>query len=207
MVAGANDVVAALTRATDDASRRRVARRFAALPSHEVDGLLWSEEREHRLTALLILVEQYRAGGQPQAIVEQLLDAVRAERVDDEELVAVVAEPILGDAHATGSRNVFFQLAKSDVVWVRLLSILATGVFVKQGDVTTTLELAERLGRERHPAMRHAVGVLLRAVGRRAPAELVAFLERVGRRLPRDVVERAVENLAPAEAERLLALR
>lgn len=205
-MAGADDVSRALIRATDDASRRRVARRFASLPAAEVDTLLWSEHRDDRLTALLILVEQYRAGGDTAAIVEQVLDAARAERVDDEELVAVVAEPILGDAHREGSRNAFFQLAKSDIVWVRMLALLATGVFVKAGDPSTTLELAERLARERHPGMRHVSGTMLRTIGKRMPGALIPFLERTARRLPRDVVHTAVEHLPAEQAERITAL-
>ena len=205
-MAGADDVAAALVRATDDASIRRVARRFAALRPTEIDALLWSEHRPDRLAALLILVEQYRAGRDPSTVVEQLLDAARAERVDDEELVAVVAEPLLGDAHREGSRNRFFQLAKSDIVWVRMLALLATGVFVKAGDPSTTLELVERLAPERHPGMRQASATLMRAIGKRMPDTLIPFLERTARRLPREVVLMAVEHLPADEADRIRSL-
>ncbi|CAN5145129.1 DNA alkylation repair protein [soil metagenome] len=230
-MASASDVVAALADASDDAAARTAAgffttgaaeygeddvfigvsmpaartaaKRFADLPSAQVDALLWSEVHEHRMVALLIMVGQYRAAvGEPaqKRLVDQYLDAARAGRVNNWDLVDASAEFLVGAYYIDRPRNIFFALAKSDQLWERRIAIVGTFAFIKRGDATTTLDIAEKLLREKHDLIQKAVGWMLREVGKRVDrALLLAFLDENAGRMPRTMVSHAIEHLDAAQ--------
>ena len=194
----AADLIDALAVASDT---RRVARRFVDLPPGELDSLLWSEDHAHRLAAVMVMAMQ------PLTVerVEGYLAAARAERIDSAELVDASAEPILGPWLLDRPRNLLFSLAKSDVVWERRIAIMATLHFLRAGDDTTTLEIAEKLVRERSEPIQQSVGLLLREVGKRvSEPHLLEFLERNAGRMPRTMLERATEHLGADARERYL---
>ena len=192
----AGDLIDALAVASDT---RKVARRFADLPQRELDSLLWSEEHEHRLAAVMVMTMQPLTAER----VDDYLGAARAERIDSAELVDASAEYILGPWLLDRPRNLLFSLAKSDLVWERRIAIMSTLHFLRNGDDTTTLEIAEKLARERNDPIQQAVGLLLREVGKRvSEPHLLSFLDRNAARMPRTMLERATEHLAPETRER-----
>lgn len=178
---------------------RTVAKRYADLPPDEIDELLWSEVHEHRMVALLILVLQYRAEPSQQ-IVDRYLQAAHTGRVNNWDLVDATAEYLIGDYFYDRPRNVFFSLAKSDQLWERLIAIVGTLGFIKRGDASTTLEIAEKLLREKHDLIQKAVGWMLREVGKRVDrALLIEFLDAHAGRMPRTMLSYAIEHLDPAQ--------
>jgi 3-methyladenine DNA glycosylase AlkD len=187
---------------------RRVARTVGAgLDDGDVDELLWSEAHGLRLVAVLVLVQRFRdAAGDDtaqQAVFERYLDAARAERIDSRELVDVSAEHIVGDWFADRPRNAMFALAKSDVVWIRRIALVATLAFVKRGDASTSLDIAGRLVRETGEDVQTAVGWVLRDVGKRADrAALLTFLDRNASRMRPIALRGATEHLDAVERER-----
>lgn len=203
-MATADDLIVAFARTDGDlAAARRVARRFAdSADDGTVAELLRSEDRGARLVAVVLLVQTAR-GGRTVDASEEYLAVLRAERLDDEELVDVGAEVLVGERYVTEGTGPLFALAKSDVVWVRRAVLVGALAFVKRGDADTALAIAGRLTRERNPAVQSALGVLLRETGKRAsePA-LVAFLERNARALGPVALELATQHLAATDAER-----
>ena len=192
----AADVIDALAVTADP---RRVARRFTDLPRHELDTLLWSEVPEHRLAALLVMTMQPLTA----ELVEDYLAAARAERIDSVELVDASAESLLGAWLADRPRNVLFSLAKSDLVWERRIAMVATLHFLRNDDDSTTLEIAEKLVRERQEPIQQAVGWLLREVGKRVSRDhLLEFLDRNAGRMPRTMLAYATEHLDASLRER-----
>jgi 3-methyladenine DNA glycosylase AlkD len=193
----------------DMPAQRRIARTALDLDAGALDALLSSEVHEHRMTALLIMVEQYRdRPADREAIVAHYLEAARAERVDGWDLVDASAEYVLGDWLLDRPRGVLFALAKSDILWERRIAIVATHAFLRAGDASTTLELAARLLRERHDLIQKAVGWMLREVGKRVDrALLIAFLDEHAAAMPRVALSYATEHLDPGERARYRALR
>ncbi len=226
-MATASDVVAALKVASDDSAAvgaasflksgpgeygegdifigvsmpaaRTVAKRFAELPRPELDTLLWSEVHEHRMVALLIMVLQYRSRPSKQ-LVDDYLAAAKAGRVNNWDLVDASAEFLVGEYYFDRPRNIFFALAKSDLLWERRIAIVGTFGFIKRGDASTTLEIAEKLLREKHDLIQKAVGWMLREVGKRVDrALLIAFLDEHAGAMPRTMLSYAMEHLDAAQ--------
>lgn len=185
---------------------RNVVKRFAALPLPEVDELLTSEVHEHRLTALLILVAQFRRAGRTRSRDDETrrtlcrfyLGAVRRGLVNNWDLVDASAPTLLGEYLVDRPRDVLFELAASDILWHRRVAMIASSAFIARGDATTTLQLAERLLGDTESLIHKAVGWMLREVGKRIDRDLlVGFLDAHAARMPRTALSYATEHLDP----------
>ncbi len=178
---------------------RTIAKRFAGLSQGELDELLWSDIHKHRMVALLIMVAQCRQRPSKQ-LVDDYLAAARAGRINNWDLVDASAEFIVGQYYVDRPRNVFFALAKSDQLWERRIAIVSTLAFIKRGDATTTLEIAEKLLREKHDLIQKAVGWMLREVGKRVDRSLLlGFLDQHAGAMPRTMLSYAIEHLDAAQ--------
>jgi 3-methyladenine DNA glycosylase AlkD len=79
------------------------------------------------------------------------------------------------------------------------VAVLASFAFLKHGDASTTLELAERLLGDREDLIHKAVGWMLRETGKRVDrALLTGFLDAHAARMPRTMLSYATEHLDPA---------
>jgi 3-methyladenine DNA glycosylase AlkD len=186
---------------------RSVAKRFTSLPLEEIEVLLGSEVHEHRLAALFILNAQFAAVSRSttrdedarERMVAFYLAAVRSGRVNNWDLVDSSAEFVLGEYLFGRSREPLFDLAESPSLWERRVAVLASFAFLKHGDASTTLELAERLLGDREDLIHKAVGWMLRETGKRVdPALLTGFLDAHAARMPRTMLSYATEHLDPA---------
>ena len=185
---------------------RTVVRRFRGLPLDEVDALLDDAEHEHRLAGVLLLVAAYPAA--PEEVVERYLAAVRRGRVNNWDLVDASAEFILGPWLLDRDRGLLRELAASASLWERRVAVLATFDFLKHGDPSTTLELAEMLLGDREDLMQKAVGWMLRETGKRVSRDaLTGFLDAHAAAMPRTMLSYATEHLTPDERAKYRAMR
>jgi 3-methyladenine DNA glycosylase AlkD len=199
---GEGDVFLGLTVPTT----RAVVKGFRQLPLDQVELLLASDVHEHRFAGLLILVWQYPKN--PIEVAEFYLAAVRAQHVNNWDLVDCSAEFILGEFYLDRSRGVLFELAGSPSVWERRVAMLSTFGFIKHGDASTALEIAEVLLPDQHDLIQKAVGWMLREVGKRVDrALLLAFLDQHAARMSRTTLSYATEHLAPEQRAHYRALR
>jgi 3-methyladenine DNA glycosylase AlkD len=187
---------------------RAVAKRFPGLPLTEVSRLLDSEVHEHRLAGLIILNRLFETASRPSAndpdeqrrIADFYLSAVHRSRVNNWDLVDSSAEYVLGEYLWSRPRDVLFDLARSDSLWERRVAVLATFAFIKRGDASTTLALAELLLSDPEDLMHKAVGWMLREVGKRVDrAQLLGFLDVNAARMPRTMLSYAAEHLTPEQ--------
>ena len=183
---------------------RAVAKRFPGLTLDEVERLLASEVHEHRLAGLIILVSRFgrasaastRDDDARAEIADFYLTAVRAGRVNNWDLVDASAEYILGEYLHDRPRDILHEFAESPVLWERRVAVLSTFGFIKHGDASTTLELAERLLADPEDLMHKAVGWMLREVGKRVDRGLLlGFLDEHAARMPRTTLSYATEHL------------
>ena len=185
---------------------RSVAKRFRRMPFDEIDKLLDDAPHEHRFAGVLLLNEASRRD--PSGAAERYLAAVRRGRVNNWDLVDASAEYALGGWLYDRDRSVLFELAASESLWERRVAVLATFAFLKRGDPTTTLALAERLLGDREDLMHKAVGWMLRELGWRVSGEeLRRFLDSHAARMPRTMLSYATEHFTPEERSRYRALR
>ena len=188
--------------------QRKIAKEFYKnLTIPDTVALLHSTWHEERLTALFILVLKYQKGdtATKQKVVNTYLASTNW--VNNWDLVDSSAPYILGDWLLDKDKAVLYEFAKSDVLWERRISIIATLMFIRKGEFTDTLNLAEQLLYDRHDLMHKAVGWCLREVGKRAEDVLIDFLDTYAATMPRTTLRYAIERLPEAKRKYYLALK
>ncbi len=203
--------------------QRKVARQFRDLPLTEIAKLLASKIHEHRLTALLVLVDQFERAMkdqllgrtlrvEPRTIVEFYLEHL--ERVNNWDLVDSSAPQILGawlvrrehlgsvgprgrllrGEGVASNRAILYKLARSKSLWDRRIAIISTAAFIKHHDFDDMLKIAEMLVHDPHDLIHKAVGWMLREVGKRDQRVEEQFLDRYAATMPRTMLRYAIEK-------------
>jgi 3-methyladenine DNA glycosylase AlkD len=181
--------------------QRRIAKKYRNIPLTDVLELLRSEIHEHRLTALFILTEQFNKGdGEArQRIVDLYLG--NTAHVNNWDLVDSSAHKILGAWLVDKPRSVLYDLAGSESLWERRISIISTFTFIDRGDLVDALALAEALVDDGHDLIHKASGWVLREVGKKDQSALEEFLLKHYETMPRTMLRYAIERL-PEERRR-----
>jgi 3-methyladenine DNA glycosylase AlkD len=188
--------------------QRKVVREHRDLPLAEAKKLLRSEIHEHRMTALLILVDQYKRGddAKRQAIYDLYLASTS--RINNWDLVDASAEHIVGAHTYDDGIAPLLVLAESADLWERRIAMVSCFEDIKRGDPDRPLAVAEVLAYDDHDLIQKAVGWMLREVGkridRRLLVEWLADDDRRYRRLPRTELRYAIEHFRPEERQRYL---
>jgi 3-methyladenine DNA glycosylase AlkD len=186
-------------------TQRKIAKQFGAMPLSEVQKLLTSKIHEERLTALLIMVKQFEHGDplQKKSIVDSYLKHIAY--VNNWDLVDSSAPYILGPWLLNKDRRILDRLAKSKRLFERRIAIISTYAFIRAGDASDTLRLAELLLSDEEDLMHKAVGWMLREVEKRVDVELLRnFLETNVARMPRTTLRYAIEHLKERERKKWL---
>ena len=177
-----------------------VARQHLGLPVTDLEALLDDPRHEVRLLALKIMAIECaarRSTPERRRDVRELY-LRRTDRVNNWDLVDASAPDVLGRAVLAGlPADVLYRLAGSEVMWERRISIVATLPLVRAGELDHTIALAALLVDDPHDLMHKAVGWLLREVGKRDEARLLAFLDDHAATMPRTALRYSLERLPP----------
>jgi len=182
--------------------QRQIAKRFKTLPLPELLKLLQSGWHEDRLTALLILVDQFQHGTitQQRQIANYYLQ--HKQYVNNWDLVDSSADKILGEYLCTTKQSIkrLKTLAMSRSLWDRRIAMIATFAFIKHGDPKPTLFVARFLQNDQADLMHKAVGWMLREVGKRCSRESeILFLKEFAATMPRTMLRYAIEHFSKAD--------
>lgn len=166
--------------------------------------LLRSRWHEERLLALLLLVRLHQRGDE--AMQRAVFDATLADlrHIDNWDLVDTSVEHLIGPHVPVDDLGLLARLARSESVWERRTAILATFHHLRRGEFAPTLHIASLLLDDPHHLIHKATGWLLREVGQRDHAVLVAFLDAHWRAMPRTAVRYAIEQFTPAQRQRYM---
>jgi len=175
--------------------QRRIAKKYRNISLTDVLELLRSEIHEHRLTALFILTEQFNKGDEEARgrIVDLYLRTTAY--VNNWDLVDSSAHKILGVWLVNKPRGVLYDLARSESLWERRISIISTFAFINRGDLVDALALAEALVDDGHDLIHKASGWVLREVGKKDQSVLEEFLIEHFKTMPRTMLRYAIERL------------
>jgi 3-methyladenine DNA glycosylase AlkD len=184
---------------------RSLVRRYRGAPREVRKGLVASSFHEERLLGLLLLVDQYRQGGpeEREVLYREYVEAFP--RINNWDLVDATAEHVVGAHLASLRASPLAAWAKSENLWIRRISILATFHLIRRGRFRETLRIARILLRDPHDLIHKAVGWMLREVGKRDVRAAEGFLRSHYRSMPRTMLRYAIERFP--ERKRLAYLR
>ena len=183
---------------------RKLAREHGDIRLTEARQLLRSPIHEERLLALLILVHAYSRGDDParKKILNLYLSHTRF--INNWDLVDLSAGHIVGAFLDGRDKSLLFDLAKSNDLWERRISILATSAYIKNGEFSHTLKIAETLMSDEEDLIHKAVGWMLREIGKRDQKAEEAFLKRHYKAMPRTMLRYAIERFPEGRRQRYL---
>lgn len=173
---------------------RKLVNEYKELTAKEVLPLLRSPIHEERLFALLILVYAYSKGDEParEQIYGIYLD--NTHYINNWDLVDSSAPKIVGAYLFDRNRKPLYQLAKSDNLWERRISVIATFHFIRSGQISDTLKIAELLLSDKEDLIHKAVGWMLREVGKKDMQSEEEFLKKHCKIMPRTMLRYAIER-------------
>lgn len=181
--------------------QRRIAKKYKNLDLSEVVKLLHSGIHEHRLTALFILTHQFNKGNEK--IRHRIVDLYLGNMayVNNWDLVDSSAHKILGAWLIDKPRDLLYEMAESECLWERRISIISTFAFIGNNDLSDAVSLAKVLVNDKHDLIHKASGWALREVGKRDQNMLEEFLLEHYGTMPRTMLRYAIERL-PEERRR-----
>ncbi len=184
-----------------------MVKNYRDLHLKELQKLITSDIHEHRLVSLMILKWQYKKGDDDtkSKIVKFYLKNKAG--INNWDLVDISAPHILGDYLLDKDKTVLYQLVKSDSLWDRRISIIATYTFIKAGKYSDTKKLAVLLLNDKHDLIHKAVGWMLREMGKQNEAELLKFLDKYTTKLPRTALRYSLEKLSEKKRKYYMGLK
>jgi 3-methyladenine DNA glycosylase AlkD len=185
-------------------SLRQCARDYRETGLADTLDLLKCPFHEARLLALLMLVARYARGTnvERKAIYGAYLRHV--EYINNWDLVDCSAEHIVGAHLFDRDREPLYRLVRSRDLWQRRIGVLSTFHFIRRGEFSDTLALAEMLLQDREDLIHKAVGWMLREVGKRSLNTEREFLGKHRRAMPRTMLRYAIERLPEKERQSCL---
>jgi 3-methyladenine DNA glycosylase AlkD len=182
--------------------QRQVAKKYKSLALSEIQELLKSKIHERRLIALLILIQKYDEAEENvrKEIFEMYLK--NTNNINNWDLIDLSAPNIVGNYLLDKDRTILYKLAKSNSIWEKRISILATFEFIKNKEFKDNLRIAELLLRDEHDLIQKAVGWMLRELGKRVSrAEEEKFLRKHYKTMPRTMLRYAIERFDEKKKE------
>lgn len=161
----------------------------------DIIQLLNQPYHEARLTGVLILVKKFeKAKKDTERKLWVNLYLSNLHGINNWDLVDSSAYKILGRWLKDKDRSILYQLAESNNLWHKRISMIATMYFIKNNEFEETLALATYHLHHSHDLMQKAVGWMLREIGQRHMATEEAFLQKHYQTMPRTSLRYAIEK-------------
>ncbi len=186
--------------------QRKVAKEFLGLSLEEIEKLLNSPVHEHRLTSLIILVEQFKKGDEKQKEKIFKFYLRHTSRINNWDLVDASCRDIVGEHLQNKDRKILYKLAKSKNLWERRIAMVSTWAYIRMNDLNDTFAIAESLLNDKHDLMHKAVGWMLREAGKRDENALHGFLKKHIHQMPRTALRYSIEKFSPSVRKMYLSI-
>lgn len=184
---------------------RELAKKYKNLDLNEIKNLLTSKIHEHRLLALFILVDKFKKS--EEKIKQELCDFYlnHSKYINNWDLVDQSAHLILGEHLINKEKYILEKLSKSDNLWERRISIIATLQFIRKNQFEETFKIAEILLKDKHDLIHKAVGWMLREIGKKDKNKLKDFLDKHHKIMPRTMLRYSIEHFSKEEKENYMS--
>jgi 3-methyladenine DNA glycosylase AlkD len=185
-----------------------LAKEFIGMPVGEISKLLDHKIHEVRAGGMSIMDKQARSKKTSPEQRKALYDLYmhKLECINNWDLVDLAAVYVVGGYLADKPRAPLYKLARSKDMWARRTAIVATGYFIRLGEVDDTFAIAELLLKDKEDLIHKAAGGWVRFAGDKDPRRLRAFLDKHAATMPRVMLRYAIEHLSEKERKKYLGM-
>lgn len=186
-----------------------LAKEFIETPPAEIEVLLENAIHEVRVGGVSIMDFQARSKKFPSERKKELFDLYirRHDRINNWDLVDRAAPYVVAGYLFDKKRDILCKLAKSENIWERRTSIVATYFFIRKDEVEDTFKIAEMLLGDKEDLIHKAAGGWIRHAGQTDRKRLIDFLENFAPNMPRTMLRYAIERLEKPQREYYLNLK
>ncbi|CAA7195056.1 DNA alkylation repair protein [Chryseobacterium potabilaquae] len=170
---------------------------YSKIDLKELGELISSKYHEHRLTALFILIHKFektKTAKEKEEFVTFYLNNLPY--VNNWDLVDSSCYKILGRyAFENRQDELLRNLSNSEEMWYKRIAVVGTMYYVKKGNFELTKEFVTYNLKHVHDLMHKANGWLLREMGQKNENELINYLNKYYKDMPRTCLRYAIEKL------------
>jgi 3-methyladenine DNA glycosylase AlkD len=177
---------------------RKVCKKYQNINLIQVKKLLHSSIHEHRLGAVIILCDKAKKANklELQNIYDLYMYGVNNNLINNWDIIDISARHIIGKYLKNKPNDILFELAKSNNLWKRRVAVLSTFSWISEGNVKTSLGLAEILVKDKEDLIQKAVGWMLREIGKQVDETILTdFLDKNVAIMPRTMLRYSLEKL------------
>jgi len=175
---------------------RSVAKKYSSLSFFDISKLLASKVHEERIVAMMILNQRLKKTDlkERKKIYDFYFENITG--INNWDIVDGSAPNIVGKYLylSKSSRNILYEMAKSENLWRRRIGVMACFYFIKEKDFSDALQIAEILLKDKEDLIQKAVGWMLREIGNRDFKEEKEFLGKFYKIMPRTMLRYAIEK-------------
>lgn len=168
---------------------------YKEISLEELSELMKDRFHELRATALFMLVYKYeklKEDTDRKKYVDFYL--AHLDGINNWDLVDSSCPQILGHYFYKREKALFYELADSGNLWKQRISMLSSLYWIKKGEFSDALTLAEKLLNHPHDLMHKAVGWMLREIGNQDFETEYEFLRKHYQSMPRTALRYAIEK-------------
>lgn len=179
--------------------QRKLAKKYLDLDLTEIKKLITNKVHEQRLTGLLVLTYQYEKAVLPKKETIFNFYLKNKQYVNNWDLVDVTTPKIVGDylLNDKNQQSQVWPLIKSENIWDRRIAILSTFPFIKNKQFLPIIDLATKVLEDQHDLIHKASGWMLREMGKIDQQQLISFLDKNSKKMPRTMLRYSIEKLEP----------
>ena len=185
-------------------TQRSIAKKYKDIPLSDISKLMSGAFHEHRLIALLILIEQSKRANEEARKLLVNFYLKNTNHIDNWDLVDLSAHQIVGKYLLKKDKKILYKLAKSKNIWERRIAIISCFEFIKAQLFNDTLKIAEILLYDKHDLIQKAVGWMLREIGKRDQNQEEIFLKKYYLKMPRTMLRYAIERFPEEKRQAFL---
>jgi 3-methyladenine DNA glycosylase AlkD len=174
---------------------RKIAGSASKIEINQVQKLIQDPVHEVRLCGLLILVIKFKNSGPD--LQKEIFDIYLKNRkyINNWDLVDVTAPNIIGEFLLNQDRTILYDLASSDNLWDKRISMISTFAFIRKNDFIDAIEISRLLMFDEHDLIHKATGWMLREIYKRDKEPVLKILDEFAYTMPRTMLRYCIEKM------------
>lgn len=184
--------------------QRKIVKEFSSkyeISLSQIKDLIYSKYHEYRFTGFLFLLEKYEKSEDKDEKQKYYYFALQhIKQFNNWDLVDVIVPKLIGhylfNYEKDKAEKLLLKFAKSNNLWERRISIIATYYFIKNNYFSLTLKISKVLLNDKHDLIHKAVGWMLREIGKKNIEIEEKFLleDNNYKKMPRTMLRYAIEK-------------